>query len=177
MLPPHPATLATLAALREKYREIKRLRDEHATGSSRDPRARMKALALRFPGALRELDELPMELVESRLATLDAVVTGALAAPEWVTLQIGYHAMMRLALRIKRMARHDADDRVGAILGQLAAERLDSWGEPLLGGLDRAEIEAILKPEGGRLNPWVYRRVAALHGVEPENVRRALFLR
>jgi hypothetical protein len=177
MLPPYPATEPMLTALRDKYREIKRLRDEHASGSSDDPKARMKALALRFPGALRELDELPMDLVELRLATLEAVVTGALPAPQWVMLQIGYHALMRLALRIKRMARDDCDDRVGAILVQLAAERRDIRGEPLLRGLDRAEIEAILKPEGGRLNPWVYRRVAALHGVEPENVRRALFLR
>ena len=174
---PHPATEPALTALREKYREIKRLRDEHARGSGDDPKARMKALALRFPGALRELDELPMELVELRLATLEAVVMGALPAPEWATLQIGYHALMRLALRIKRMARHECDDRVGAILVELAAERLGVCGEPLLRGLDRAAIEAILKPEGGRLNPWVYRQVAALHGVEPENVRRALFLR
>jgi hypothetical protein len=177
MPPPEPATENTLAALREKYREIKRLRDEHARGSAGDPKARMKALALRFPGALRELDELPMELIESRLATLDAVVTGALPAPEWVKLQIGYHALMRLALRIKRMARSNCDDRVGAILVELAAERLDVCGEPMLRGLDRAEIEAILEPEGGRLNPWVYGHVAALHGVEPEQVLRALFLR
>jgi hypothetical protein len=111
------------------------------------------------------------------LAALDAVVAGAIPTPEWVVLQIGYHALMRLALRIKRMAQYESDDRIGAILLELAAERFEACREPLLQGLDRAEIEAILKPEGGRLNPWVFRRVAAIHGVEPEQVRRALFLR
>jgi hypothetical protein len=177
VLPPNPATETTLLELRDKYREIKRLRDDHARGSDADPKARMKALALRFPGALRELDELPMEVLEVRLATLDAVVAGAIPRPEWVTLQIGYHALMRLALRIKRMVQYECDDRVGAILLELAAERLEARGEPLLQGLERAEVEAILKPAGGRLNPWVFRRVAAIHGVEPEKVHKALFLR
>jgi len=174
---PHPAMQTAPMALREKYREIKRLRDEHTSGSDADPKPRMKALAQRFPGALRELDELPMVLVELRLATLEAVVTGALPAPEWVKLQIGYHAVMRFALRIKRMARSERHDRVGAILRQLASERIEGCEGSHWLGIDRAEIETILKPEGGRLNPWVYRRVANSHGVEPETVRRALFLR
>jgi hypothetical protein len=176
-MPPPRLAPESLAALREKYREIKRLRDEHASGLARDPKARMKALALRFPGALRELDELPMEMVELRLATLDSLVAGAEATPDWVRLQIDYHGLMRAALRIKRMARLERGDRAGAILSQLASGCVDAGDPPHPVRFDRAEIEAVLKPEGGRLNPWVYARVAALHGVDAESVRRALFLR
>lgn len=165
----------SLAVLREKYVAIKRLRDAAADGTPIDPRAEMIALSRRFPGALRELDELPMCVIEQRLGQLDAALAKQGPAPEWVLLQLGYHGWMRVALRIKRMA-VGSDERVDAILVQLAASYQPAAFEPALEHLDRAAIEAILKPAGGRLNPWVFRCVAAVFGVEPGQVQRALFL-
>jgi hypothetical protein len=168
----------TVRALRDKYREIKRLRDADAAGSIADPRREMAALAQRFPGALRELDELPMDQIEARLFALEQLSASAdaHAAPEWVRLQIGYHGCMRAVLRIKRIAAGVGDD-VAAVLHALALQYEPAADEPPRASFDRAAVEAIVRPDGGRLNPWVYGRVAAACGVEPEAVRRALFVR
>jgi hypothetical protein len=165
----------TVRALRDKYREIKRLRDAAAAGLIADPRSAMAALAQRFPGALRELDELPMEQIDTRLLALEQLSESAHAVPEWVRLQIGYHGCMRAVLRIKRMAA-DARD-AASLLHMLALEYVPAADEPSLASFDRAAVDAIMRPDGGRLNPWVYARVALACGVEPDAVHRALFVR
>jgi len=175
MLP--AASDGAVLALLDKYREIKRLRDEHARGDEQDPRPQMRALAARFPGALRELDELPMEEIEARLARLHDVLARAQPAPEWVVLQLGYHGWMRAALRIKLIARRRDCTHVDAVLAELPQSYRPEPHDPPLASLDRAAVSAILEPLDGRLNPWVYARVAAAAGVEPDVVRRALFLR
>jgi hypothetical protein len=171
------ATPDTLRALRDKYLEIKRLRVEHEAGGAADPRREMAALAQRFPGALRELDELPMPEIEQRLAQLDAVVERAAEVPEWARLQISYHGLLRVALRIKRVAQGRALADADRVLAELREWYEPAADEPALASLDRAAVAEILEPPGGRLNPWVFARVAALHGVEPDRVHRALFLR
>src|SRR5262249_15962314 len=144
----------TVRALRDKYREIKRLRDEDAAGKNPDPRSEMAALARRFPGALRELDELPMDQIEARLHALERLNERMHAVPDWVRLQIGYHGLMRAVLRIKRIAAHSSD--AGALLRVLSREYVPAADEPPLASFDRAALEAIMRPDGGRLNPWVY---------------------
>jgi hypothetical protein len=171
------ATAETLLALRDKYVEIRRLRVEDEAGGGADPKREMAALAQRFPGALRELDELPMPEIEQRLAQLDAVVERGAEAPEWARLQISYHGLMRAVLRIKRIAQGRAVADVDRVLADLRERYEPAGDEPALASLDRAAIAEILEPQGGRLNPWVFARVAALHGVEVDRVRRALFLR
>lgn len=168
-------TVEGLRALRDKYREIKRLRDQHAAGESADPRAAMAALAHRFPGALRELDELPMPIIEERLAALDASIADPSAAPEWARLQIAYHGSMRAALRIKRIAGRAGDD--AGVLHAIASAYVPAADEPPLSSFDGEAIAAIARPVGGRLNPWVFQRVASACGVSVETVRRALFSR
>lgn len=166
-----------MAALRDKYAELKRLRDAAASGQPQDPRRALAALARRFPGALRELDELPIARLEARLCELQALVQQGAAAPQWVRLQIGYHAWMRVALDIRRRAAaYQGAARAQAIVRELADNYRPEPDEPELAALDQATVEAILKPAGGRLNPWVFARVAQLHGVEPSQVERALFL-
>jgi hypothetical protein len=167
----------TLRALRDKYIEIKRLRDEAAAGLDADPRREMAALASRFPGALRECDELPIDEIERRLAVLQRALDEREPAPEWVALQISYHGWMRAALRIKRMAAGRGAADAPAVLHELAQSYRPAPDEPPLAHFDEAAIIAILEPSDGRLNPWVYDRVAAQHGVPPARVRLALFLR
>jgi hypothetical protein len=170
-------TADTLAALRDKYREIKRLRDEDAAGVAADPKLDMAELARRFPGALRELDELPREEIERRLASLESAVAGRAAPPPWAALQIGYHGWMRVALRIKRLAAGRRAAEVAAVARELAASYAPAPDEPALALLDHAALSAILEPDAGRLNPWVFARVAREHGVSVDTVRFALFLR
>lgn len=167
----------TLRALRDKYLEIKRLRDEAAAGLDVDPKREMAALARRFPGALRECDELPIDEIERRLAVLERAVAQVEPAPEWVALQISYHGWMRAVLRIKRLARGRKAVDAAAVLREFAQSYRAAPDEPPLARFDEAAVAAILEPSDGRLNPWVYARVAAHHGVPPARVRSALFLR
>ena len=118
-----------------------------------------------------------MEEIARRLAVLEDAVAGRAPAPQWVALQIAYHGWMRAALRVKRIAagRRAADAPV--VLGELARSYRPEPDEPPLARFDEATLSAILEPSDGRLNPWVYARVAEQYGVEPDQVRQALFLR
>jgi len=177
-----------IAVLREKYREIKRLRtvdaEHRARGQAHDPKPEMAALARRFPGALRELDELPMQLVEQRLSLLDAAIEAA-TVPEWAALQVAYHGTYRFALRIKRhVARKGALDNAALAVAiadlRARASELDPISElaaPRLAELDEPALLGILRPAGGRLHGWVLHWVAAQVGASPAAVAAALFLR
>jgi len=180
-------TLEMIAVLREKYREIKRLRTvdaEHvARGQAHDPKREMAALARRFPGALRELDELPMARIDERIALLDAALAEN-SVPEWAALQVAYHGTYRFALRLKRRsARRGALDdaaleRAIAAL-RAAAEEIAARAEldePQLSELDEAALAGVLRPENGRLQGWVLARVARAAGVSPNAVAAALFV-
>lgn len=168
--------------LRDKYRELHALRLEHARGETNAPELRMRALARRFPGALRELDELPLPLIEERLRALDEALAHGppFSAWPWIGLQVGYHAWMRAALRVKRLSRGRRGEALDAVLVELAAasavEPADASGLEAP-RFDRAAVAIILQPPGGRLGPWVLSEVARVAGVDPEAVRRALFLR
>src|SRR5262249_41169035 len=152
------------------------LRTEQASDPECDPRVALGALALRFPGALRELDQLPLGDIEQRLAALEAVLAGTLAVQLWMRLQVSYHGFMRAALRIKRIALTEQRDHA-RVWNALSEHYRPAADEPPLASLDAAAIAAILKPPSGRLNPFVYARVADEHGVEVEQVREALFPR
>src|SRR5580692_9887997 len=91
-----------LAELRSKYEEMLRMRlfDENHPGG--DPRREMAALAARFPGALRELDEAPLERIRARLAALSQCL-GTGAPPErWMCATVLFHRLTRGALAAKR---------------------------------------------------------------------------
>lgn len=161
-------------ALRDKYQTLRSLRVQtHELA----PRAELAALAASFPGALRELDRLPLDVIEARLSAIDAVVRGVAEAELWMHLQVAYHGFMRAALRIRRLlaraeglpSGHDAATYL-ALLGYSPA--LD---EPALDRFDAAALATIAKPPGGRLNPWVIAQVARDHEVHADVVVRALF--
>jgi hypothetical protein len=82
-----------------KYDEIARLRRGDADGSIVDPRPAMRALAARFPGALRELDRLTMAEIERRLAHLRDVKRAVTDEAPWVALVARFHRLMRDELR------------------------------------------------------------------------------
>jgi hypothetical protein len=166
-------SVEAVRGLRDKYREMLALRVEHARGDAEDPRPRMRSLARSFPGALRELDELPLERIEQRLRELDDALAAGAPFPQWIALQVGYHAWMRAALRVKRLSRGRRGAELDAVLRELAA--LDA--DPSEPQLDRAAVALVLDPPGGRLGPWVVAEVARSAAVEPRSVLRALFLR
>lgn len=153
-----------LSALREKYREMKRLRAEHHAGEGGDPRPAMRALASRFPGALREIDELPMELIDARLAAIEWALAGAPPEP-WMIALGRYHAWMRLALGLRlACARERSVEAARAWLAGAARPHVDDV-DPR--ELDDAMLAAILRPPGGRLHHVVLSRIGRELGIEP----------
>ncbi|HJL18482.1 MAG TPA: hypothetical protein RMH99_22650 [Sandaracinaceae bacterium LLY-WYZ-13_1] len=159
-----------LRALRAKYVELRALRRAHDAGDPADPRARMRAVARRFPGALREIDELPIEAIEARIAALDRALAGA-EPPAWAAPLSAYHGWMRVALRLKRelAPRRDPDEATAWLRRQALAP-----DEPALEALVEA-VAIILRPPGGRLSRWVLARVAADAGRDPAEVEAEIF--
>jgi len=173
----HPDTTHAAAelirGLCDKYQALHALRvTRHAIA----PRAELAALAAAYPGALRELDRLPLPLIERRLASLRAVASGAAEMQRWMTLQSAYHGFMRAALRLRR-ALLSAGERSfvdpAACLARIAY--VAAADEPAPERWDALALATIVSPPGGRLNPWVLAQVASACAVQPADIERALF--
>ncbi len=116
--------------LREKYATLEALRvarRAHTPGSrSEVPREALRALAARFPGALRELERLPLALITARHAELAEVARGLAPEPLWAEAQRRYHRTLRRALAVNRAApRRSPAGRLGLWAVQQVAESLE----------------------------------------------------
>jgi hypothetical protein len=162
-----------LTALRAKYLAIRELRAAAAIA----PRARLAELARAFPGALRELDQLPIDHVEARLRAIDDALAEGDEPELWMRLQVGYHGFMRAVLRIRRLSRGRPLEILDAGHELLLLRYVPAADEPPAERFDLEALRVIRRPPGGRLNPWVFNEVAREHGVSPDLVHKALFLR
>src|SRR5262249_52406116 len=100
-----PTTPTDLARLAYKYETLAELRRARAAGEAPPARSVFKALATEFPGALNELDMLPLDVIDERAAALSRAAGGAPTEP-WMDWLFAYHALMRAALHVKaRLAR------------------------------------------------------------------------
>jgi len=164
-----------LSALRHKYQTLVALRGAVSARAEIAPRDELAALATAFPGALRELDRLPMASLEARLRALELALAEHAEPEPWMWLQAGYHGFMRAVLRIRRLSRGRPAliVDVASELAALAYEPADD--EPPAQRFGLADLIAIRRPPRGRLNPWVIEQVARDHGVTPEHVEIALF--
>lgn len=156
-----------LRALREKYAAILALREAHGTADEPDPRAALGSLAARFPGALREIDELPLETIRARLAALDAALGDATTIARWMIAQDLFHRLARGALAVKRWlvrkpGATPADVRHDATLDDEAR----AWAD---------DVDAIARPPRGRVMDLVHARVARELGVTDEEARLLVF--
>lgn len=131
-------------------------------------RDRMRTLAERFPGALREIDELPLETIHARI---DALSRGE--RPGWARTLVSFHAWMRVALRIKRRFGRDAGS--AEVHEWLAHAHRPSSGEPPLEEIDLSAIESILRPPGGRVSRWVLERIARDRGLTIDEAAHEAF--
>lgn len=163
--------LGAIARLAYKYRLIRDLREARARGEPAPEAAVFKALAREMPGALRELDVLPMEIVIARIEALDRVLAmGAEGEPEpWMRWVSDYHAIFREALRIKAISgKRGIDDAAAPALAERASREA---GAPI----DEAFVRAIASPPDGRLQPVVLAYVASIHRVSPSTIARTIF--
>ncbi len=160
---------AHVTELREKYEEMLRLRVEPSGG---DPRRAMAALASKFPGALREIDELPLETIIARVDELRASEAGAPEA-RWMEATHLFHALTRGALCAKRwlMGRKEIDDTIRAAFDREAgtlcwADDARSWG---------GELARLANPPRGRVTELVYERMGEQLGVSTHEARTLVF--
>src|SRR4051812_35137956 len=93
-------------------------------------RARLKQLAKEFPGALRELDTLPTDEIERRMA--------ARADEPWVRWMCRFHTLMRAALQLRRGA---TADEAGVDDAFARTGKSPSHGRLMVSGFERMSAE------------------------------------
>jgi hypothetical protein len=135
--------VTALEALADKYREMIALRRDDGP---RDD-ARLRALATRFPGALRELDTRTMASLEQRLAELGDALAGA-RPPAWADVQLRFHGWLRVGLAMRRDGIADAATARTWARSYVAREP----GDPEAVTLDDAALALLLAPPRGRLS-------------------------
>ena len=157
-----------ISELRDKYVELEALRVERreATHEGRRavPVARLRELSARYPGALRELERLPLADLVARREELERAAHGLAPEPEWSRAQRLYHAWLAEALRARRATRSREADRP-------PGEVVDADAERRLGACAR-ELQ---RPPGGRLGAVIVTRVAEALGLETRACRSLLF--
>ena len=150
------------------------MREEQARGAEIDPKGDMRRLASAFPGALRELDGLSLQEIQYRLATLERVTTSPEAVPSWARFASDYHAWVRALLDLRSLLgddRRDPDARVRA------RERYRvQFAYATEFDFDETELDAVLTGEGGRMNPWIFARIAREYGTSARDVEDAIFV-
>jgi hypothetical protein len=156
-----------LEELGSKYREMLAMRLEHEAGNEDVARVRerMARLASRFPGALREIDELALEAIRERLRRIEAVIDGIGALAPWMEATASFHALARGALWTKRWlgGRKTVDpDMLREFASVAPADVARDWAD---------RLETVASPPGGRLTDLVFQRVARLLGTSVEDVR------
>lgn len=141
------------AALAQKYRLMGELRRAAVSDERADDRARLRALADEFPGALRELDTLTTEEIDERARACER----GEPAP-WMDWMAAYHANMRAALELRRP---DAN------FAQIAARTGVT--------IDDDFIAQVANPPHGRLMAAVFDRLATQFGMPRKTIWDALF--
>jgi hypothetical protein len=163
------ADAVELTGLAAKYAELATLRRERALGHEVPPKRVFRELAARFPGALWELDRLPLEEIERRGELLLAASAGGTRAP-WMDWLDAYHALFRGALAVKARLRARKVLAAGEA-SELAAVASRAARLPL----DAHFVEAVARPPAGRLAAVVWGVMEARFGESSEAMRGALF--
>lgn len=166
---------ASLTELRGKYAEMLAMRLEHEAGTEdlRAVRTRMATLAARFPGALREIDELPLPGLRDRIAEIDAVLERDAEVPRWMTAIVRFHALARGALVAKRWLgkRRDVDEGVvasfeRAVRAMPFADDARAWAPALA---------SIARPPRGRVLDAVFAHLSLELGLSAAQARLLVF--
>ena len=150
-----------MQSLVDKYQKMLELRQQLTGPPDAPARAKMKALARAFPGALRELDTLPTEEIQRRLQAL-----GSGIREPWMRWMARYHELMRAALEI----------RAGrAAIGERSESLPRGRAERLARSIDEAFAEQVKAPPRGRLMVVVFDRIAAEEGRDRGEIWDAVF--
>ncbi len=165
----------SLEELRAKYDEMLSMRLTHESGDEEatEARGRMAELASRFPGALREIDDLELDVIRARIRHLDGVLRGDQRVEPWMEAVALFHSFARGALWAKRWLA--GRKRVDAsIVGdyECDASRVAASTHALVWTDDLARIAA---PPRGRIMDLVFARVARSLGTTENEARLLVF--
>ena len=182
--PPPDQVRADLLSLVIKYKRMRALRQAHdadvGSGRAHRPERReLQELSRRYPGVLAETDRIAPELLDARLAELEALratpgIEG-LVLPAWIRGWLGVHRGLRGALALKGWlaGRRVVDASMREVLGrELAALRHADDARVWL-----ADLALIADPPRGRLVDVVFDRVAEELGMERVGLRQMLMPR
>ncbi len=162
---------ASLLALSRKYEALAELRRAQHQMSQRDVQEPLRQLSREFPGALRELDSLPLEEILGRALSLSRCADGAEQEP-WMEWAHVYHLTMRAALSVKRRtrARRALSAEEAGALAQLSSQENGC-------ACDAAFVNEVVNPPNGRVNAVVFARLEQRFGLSAAVIREALFLK
>ena len=154
---------------------MRRLRILALEAPHADPKDEMAALAAEFPGALREIDELPIEEIDARLASLARASRDLSAVEPWMRAVLSFHELTRGALTAKKWLSGrkivTAADRDA--LQKLAASTQD--GSAVAPWLE--DLDSIAQPPRGKITELVFRRLAVMLSVSEAEARALVFTR
>ncbi|MEO7110141.1 MAG: hypothetical protein ABI183_06860 [Polyangiaceae bacterium] len=162
-----------LLDLHVKYMEMRRLRILAIESPTTDPKEWMAELAARFPGALREIDELPLLEIDAKLAALSCATSDPTHVAPWMEATSRFHELTRGVLVVKRWL---AGKKEIAVTDRAEFERIGSdlpHGADAIVWLDH--LDAIANPPRGRVTDLVFARLATELAVSAEDVRRLVF--
>jgi hypothetical protein len=167
--------LAALEELRAKYAHMLAMRVAHASGDedAEEVRARMAEVASRFPGALREIDDLELGEIRRRIEALDDVVDARREVEPWMEAVALFHAMARGALCAKRWLA--GRKRVDAGVRQAFERGVPSLLFPEDARGWTGDLARIASPPRGRVMDVVFSRLARELGVTERVARRLVF--
>ncbi len=191
MTPLDAKTRDTLEQLRAKYAEMLSMRLAHESGVESKARARqrMAELASRFPGALREIDELELAVIRERIRRLDAALHGQSGVERWMEAVGLFHSLARGALQAKRWlaGRKTVDAATVLEYESDVVDIPEEGGAPAptrdaadTSTLDdrlawRSELARIAAPPRGRIMDLVFARVAQILGTTELEARTLVF--
>jgi hypothetical protein len=184
-------TRDTLEQLRAKYAEMLSMRLAHESGVESKARARrrMAELASRFPGALREIDELELAVIRDRIHRLDAALHGQSGVERWMEAVGLFHSLARGALQAKRWLAGrktvdaatvleyendvvDMTEKGGAAQTTIHSADMSKVDDRLAW---RSELARIAAPPRGRIMDLVFARVAQALGTTELEARSLVF--
>ncbi len=122
-----------------------------------DPRPAMAELARDFPGALREVDQLPLEIIRARIEEIAAAEANPSVVASWMRAQARFHRLARGALAVKswiggRAVTADLHDAFTDALRVMPdADAASAWAK---------DLAAIANPPRGRVMDLVFARLA-----------------
>lgn len=151
----------SLAELAQKYEALVAWSRVRHAGLEEPENSVYRAMATRFPGALRELEVLSTEALEARRDAVAAVIAGARPVEPWMRCLLAYHRWMRAALWVRARKTTFGRDLAELARDASAAHKINA---------DEAFVAGIFTPDRGRMRPLVIERVAR----ECEMIRSAV---